>query len=210
MQYIVFTCADGQQYSLHKSLSKLQKSYMSDLHRCQKIYILVSDLRNHWYLAVFDLNNRDCQIWDSNPPRRKEDLTRLNQVRKLMQSVDIVLADDIAIAFPTSLSFMAFSISYAEAPNQPNGYDCGLFLCMFMDENCPTPLQMKLFQSECQRLFWVRFVALFPGNTNLLTLKKNSQEHYNKLVSNNEVVPTIKMRPPPMKKLKDKAAALME
>ncbi|TXG57212.1 hypothetical protein EZV62_018525 [Acer yangbiense] len=85
----------------------------------------------------------DSEIWDSNPPRRKDDLTRLNQVRKLMQSLDIVLADDIAVAFPTSFSFMSFSISYAEAPNQPNGYDCGLFLCMFMDENCLTPVQMK-------------------------------------------------------------------
>ncbi|TXG60641.1 hypothetical protein EZV62_015214 [Acer yangbiense] len=47
-----------------------------------------------------------------------------------------------------------FSISYADAPNQPNGYDCGLFVCMFMDDNCPTPVQMKSFQSECQRLFW--------------------------------------------------------
>ncbi|KAK1564489.1 hypothetical protein Q3G72_004398 [Acer saccharum] len=126
------------------------------------------------------------------------------------ESLDIVLAFEIVVAFSTSFSFMTFSISYAEAPNQPNDYDCGLFLCMFMDENYRTPLQMKSFQSECQRLFWARILALFPGNTNLLTLKKNSQEHYNKLVSNNEVMPIVKMRPPPMKKLKGKVAALME
>ncbi|KAK1582514.1 hypothetical protein Q3G72_015789 [Acer saccharum] len=183
---------------------------MSDLHRCQKIYIPINDLRNHLYLAVFDLINRDCQIWDSIPPRRKEDLTRLNQVRKLMQSLDIVLADDIVVAFPTSFSFMDFSISYAEAPNQLNGYDCGLFVCMFMDDNCPTPVQMKSFQSECQRLFWARFLTLFPGNTNLLTLKKNSLEHYNKLVSNNKVMPRLNIKPPPMKMLKSKAASLIE
>ncbi|TXG64134.1 hypothetical protein EZV62_011128 [Acer yangbiense] len=187
-----------------KSFKTLEPTKFLD----SEIYIPINDLRNHWYLAVFDLINRDCQIWDSNPPRRKDDVTRLNQVRKLMQSLDIVLADDIVVAFPTSFSFTSFSLSYAEAPKQPNGYDCGLFICMFMDENCPTPVQMKT--SECQRLFWARFLALFPGNTNLQTLKKNSQEHYNKLVSNNEVVPTVKMRPPPMKKLKGKAAALME
>ncbi|KAK1571971.1 hypothetical protein Q3G72_025575 [Acer saccharum] len=147
------------------------------------IYIPINDLRNHWYLAVFDLNKRDCQIWDSNPPRRKDDLTRLNQVRKLMQSLDIVLADDIDVAFPTTFSFIAFSISYAKAPTQPNGYDCDLFLCMFMDDNCSTPFQMK---------------------------SKNAQEHYNKLLSTGEVVPTVKTRPAPMKKLKGKAAALMD
>ncbi|TXG53277.1 hypothetical protein EZV62_022446 [Acer yangbiense] len=174
--YIVFTCAVGQEYTLRKSVSKLRESYMSDLRRCQKVYIPINDLRNHWYIVVFDLINRDCQVWDSKPPRRKEDLTRLNQVRKL--SLDIVLADDIAVVFPTSFSFTDCSISYAEASIQPNGYDCDLFVCMFMDDNCPTPVQMKSFQSECQRLFWARFLTLFPGNTNLLTLKKNSQEHY--------------------------------
>ncbi|TXG66553.1 hypothetical protein EZV62_007828 [Acer yangbiense] len=209
-KYIVFTCADGEQYSLKKSLSKLRESYMSNLRRCQQIYIPINDLRNHWYLAVFDLNKRDYQILDSNPPRRKDDLTRLNQVRKLMQSLDIVLSDDIVVAFPTTFSFTAFSISYAKAPTQPNGYDCGLFLCMFMDDNCPTPLQMKLFQYECQRLFWARFLALFPGNSNLLSLKKNAQEHYNKLLSTGEVVPTVKTRPAPMKKLRGKVAALMD
>ncbi|TXG60422.1 hypothetical protein EZV62_014995 [Acer yangbiense] len=175
-----------------------------------EIYIPINDLRNHWYLAVFDLNKRDCQIWDSNPPRRKGDLTRLNQVRTLMESLDIVLADDIAVAFPKTFSFTSFSISYQKAPHQPNGYDCGLLLCMFMDDNCPTALQMKSFQSECQHLFWARFLALFPGNTNLLSLKKKAEDHYNKLLSTGEVVPNVKMRPAPMKKLRGKAAALLE
>ncbi|KAK1559433.1 hypothetical protein Q3G72_014467 [Acer saccharum] len=208
--YSVFTCVDGEQYSLKKSLSKLRESYMSDLRRCQQIYIPINDLRNHWYLAVFDLNKRDCQIWDSNPPRRKGDLTQLNQVRKLMESLDIVLVDDIAVAFPTTFSFTSFSISYQKAPYQPNGYDCGLLLCMFMDDNCPTMLQMKSFQSECQRLFWARFLALFPGNTNLLSLKKKVEDHYNKLLSTGEVMPNVKRRPAPMKKLRGKAVALLE
>ncbi|KAK1588340.1 hypothetical protein Q3G72_022290 [Acer saccharum] len=183
LQYSVFTCADGEQYSLKKSLSKLRESYMSDLRRCQQIYIPINDLRNHWYLAVFDLNKRDCQIWDSNPPRKKGDLTRLNQVRKLMESLDIVLADDISVAFPTTFSFTSFSISYQKAPHQPNGYDCGLLLCMFMDDNCPTTLQMK---------------------------SKKAEDHYNKLLSTGEVVPNVKRRPAPMKKLRGKAAALLE
>ncbi|KAK1557463.1 hypothetical protein Q3G72_025038 [Acer saccharum] len=208
--YSVFTYTDGEQYSLKKSLSKLQESYISDLRRCQQIYIPINDLHNHWYLAIFDLNKWDCQIWDSNPPRRKGDLTRLNQVRKLMELLDIVLADDIAVAFPKTFSFTSFGISYQKAPHQPNGYDCGLLLCMFMDDNCPTALQMKSFQSECQRLFWARFLALFPGNTNLLSLKKKAEDQYNKLLSTGEVMPNVKMRPAPMKKLRGKAAALLE
>ncbi|KAK1549582.1 hypothetical protein Q3G72_004251 [Acer saccharum] len=202
MQYTVFTCTDGKQYSLKKSLSKLRESYMYDLRRCENIYIPIHDLRNQWYLALIDLKKRDYQIWDSNPPRRKDDPMPLNQVRKLMQSLDIILGDDIVVAFPTTLSFTTFTILDVKAPSQPNDYDCGLLLYMFMDNNCLTPLQMESFQSLCQRLLLARFLALFPSNNNILSLKKNAQEHYNKLVSNNEVVPPLKIRATPIQKLR--------
>ncbi|TXG73512.1 hypothetical protein EZV62_002091 [Acer yangbiense] len=105
---------------------------------------------------------------------------------------------DIVVAFPTTFSFTTFTILDAKAPSQPNGYDCGLLLCMFVGDKCPTPLQMESFQSQCQHLLLAHFLALFPDNSNILSLKKNVQEHYNKIVSNNEVVPTVKMRAPPI------------
>ncbi|KAK1558671.1 hypothetical protein Q3G72_005260 [Acer saccharum] len=154
-QYTVFTIANGKQYSLKKSLSRLRESYMYDLRRCEK-------------------------------------------------PLDIVFVDDIVVAFPTTFSFKKFTISDAKPPSQPNSYDCGLLLCMFMDDNCPTPLQME------SSLLLARFLALFLGNSNILSLKKNAQEHYNKLVFNNEVVPLVKIRAPHIQKLRVKAAALME
>ncbi|KAK2658537.1 hypothetical protein Ddye_005070 [Dipteronia dyeriana] len=57
-----------------------------------------------------------------------------------MQSLEAILTDDMDIAFPISSSFTTFSISYAKAPNQPSGFDYGLFLYMFMDDNCLTPV----------------------------------------------------------------------
>ncbi|KAK3204609.1 hypothetical protein Dsin_018655 [Dipteronia sinensis] len=204
-EYTVLTCTDGKQYSLKKSLSKLRESYMYDLRICEKIYIPINDLLNHWYLEVVHVQKRMCEIWDSKPPRRKDDLTRLTQVQKVMQSLDIVLADKIVVAFPTTFSFTTFTMSYAKAPEQSNGFDCSLLLCMFMDDNYPTPLQMKSFQSDCQRLVLARFLALFPGNNNLLSLKKNAKEHYTNLLANRS-----KMILPPVQKLRGKAAALMD
>ncbi|KAK1559643.1 hypothetical protein Q3G72_016801 [Acer saccharum] len=142
MQYTVLTCANGEQYSLKKFLSKLRESYMYNLRRCEKIYIPIHDLRHHWYLALVNLKKREFEIWDSNPPRRKDDLTQFNNVSKLMQ-LDIVLAVKVAAAFPTTFSFITFNMSYAKAPKQPNDFDCGLFLCIFMDDNHPAPHYMK-------------------------------------------------------------------
>ncbi|KAK2638097.1 hypothetical protein Ddye_025892 [Dipteronia dyeriana] len=132
------------------------------------------------------------------------------QQNPTVKSLDVVPVDDMAIAFPKSFLFITFSISYAKAPIQPNGFDCGLFLCMFVDDNCPTLVQMKSFQSDWQRLLLARFLALFPCNTNLSALKTKSEEHYNNLLSKNEVVPTVKMQRPSIQKLKGKATTLLD
>ncbi|TXG63611.1 hypothetical protein EZV62_010605 [Acer yangbiense] len=160
-----------------------------------------------WFLPTnygkqYSLKNSLSRLWESY-------MYDLHKCEK-MQSLDIVLADDIVVAFPTTFSFKKFTISDAKPPSQPNGYDCGLLLCMFMDDNYPTSLQMESFQSQCQRLLLARFLALFLGNSNILSLKKNAQEHYNKLVSNNEVMPPVNIRAPHIQKLRGKAAALME
>ncbi|KAK1586654.1 hypothetical protein Q3G72_004637 [Acer saccharum] len=146
------------------------------------------------------LNDDNCELESLSSNKRRIIQTRSTFKRKPSRyQISPYIAEPVHVSM---------NISYAEAPNKPNGYDHGLFVCMFMDDNYPTLVQIKSFQSECQRLFWAQFLALFPGNTNLLTLKKNSQEHYNKLVSNNEVVPRLNMRSPPMKKLKaDKLAS---
>ncbi|KAK2648472.1 hypothetical protein Ddye_015961 [Dipteronia dyeriana] len=125
-----------------------------------------------------------------------------------MQSYDVVLVDDIAIAFPTSFSFTTLIFSYAKAPSQLNAFDCGLFVSMFMDNNCLTLVQMKSFQSKCQRLLLARFLALLPSNTNLSALKQKANEHYKKLVAHNEMVPRVMKQRPPIRKLRSKAVSL--
>ncbi|KAK2650664.1 hypothetical protein Ddye_018153 [Dipteronia dyeriana] len=126
-----------------------------------------------------------------------------------MESLDIVLGDDILVAFPTTFLFASFNISFAKAPSQPNGFECGLLICIYMDDNCPTPLQMKLFQSQCQRLL-ARFLALFPGNNNFMSLNKSAQDHYNLLISNNEVLLLVNLRQPPIHNLRGKITTLLD
>ncbi|KAK2652822.1 hypothetical protein Ddye_012678 [Dipteronia dyeriana] len=47
----------------------------------------------------------------------------LQDIRTKMQSLDVVLADDMAIAFPTSFSFTTFIISHVKEPNKPNAFN---------------------------------------------------------------------------------------
>ncbi|KAI9187528.1 hypothetical protein LWI28_029077 [Acer negundo] len=52
-----------------------------------------------------------------------------------MISLDNVLATEIKSCFGPSFSFQSFNLDSPEdCPTQPNFYDCGIFVCMFMDE----------------------------------------------------------------------------
>ena len=49
-------------------------------------------------------------------------------------SLDFVLETEINTVFGSSFSFQSFSIESALGPTQPNEYDCGVFVCMFMND----------------------------------------------------------------------------
>ena len=49
-------------------------------------------------------------------------------------SLDFVLETEINLVFGSSFSFASFSIKFAVGPIQPNQFDCGVFVCMFLND----------------------------------------------------------------------------
>ncbi|KAK2661266.1 hypothetical protein Ddye_007799 [Dipteronia dyeriana] len=96
-----------------------------------------------------------------------------------MHALDIVLASEIDVTF----SFSSFTITTFAAPEQQNCYDCGLFVCMFMNDNYPSPNQMVTFDSETYRLLLGSFLAVIPENNHLKQLQLDAQNHHKELLS---------------------------
>ncbi|KAK2649215.1 hypothetical protein Ddye_016704 [Dipteronia dyeriana] len=102
---------------------------------------------------------------------------------KFSNALDIVLASEIDVNFPSTFSFSSFTITTFTAPEQQNCYDYGLFVCMFMDDNYPSPNQMVTFDSETYRLLLGRFLAVVPENNHLKQLQLDAQNHPKELLS---------------------------
>jgi len=66
-------------------------------------------------------------------------------------ALDFMVGEDIAFLFEHSFAFSNFTVVEANAPQQPNGYDCGMFVCMFMDDTIPTTEQLELVSYICRR-----------------------------------------------------------
>ncbi|KAL5808316.1 hypothetical protein ACOSQ3_029007 [Xanthoceras sorbifolium] len=141
-------------------MGKFKKTHMPNVNNCDSIFIPVNDLCCHWYMLLIKCHTGVVEVWDSLPPNKGLDTQWLDQVRKLMTSFDIVVAEDIAAAFIQEFSFVALPIKLNEsAPRQPNDYDSRLFLCMFIRQSYPSTAEMKKFNSQVTRLLLVSFLS---------------------------------------------------
>ncbi|KAK1584052.1 hypothetical protein Q3G72_029470 [Acer saccharum] len=136
------------------------------------IYIPINNLKNHWYTALVKIKDRKVEIWDSLPSRRKNDQSK-------MISLDYVLETEIHSVFGSSFSFASFSIESLVGPTQPNEFDCGVFVCMFLNDwsLAYDPEIIATYNSESQHLLLARQLATYPTNTRLEQLKQNAIEH---------------------------------
>ncbi|KAL5766357.1 hypothetical protein ACOSP7_016974 [Xanthoceras sorbifolium] len=96
--YLALTCKDLSTKSLKVIMGKFKETHMPNFKNCNSIFIPVNDVRRHWYMVLVKYETGIVEVWDSFPPRRCLDKRHTDQVRKLMTSLDIVLAEDITAA----------------------------------------------------------------------------------------------------------------
>ncbi|KAL5831713.1 hypothetical protein ACOSQ4_017067 [Xanthoceras sorbifolium] len=121
-------------------------------------YIFDTDLPHkslqprQFYLALTckDLSTKSLKVIISKfketymPNFKNCDSSLFCKCLKIMTSLDIVLTEDIATASTQEFCFTALPVKLNEcAPRQANGYDCGLFVCMFMRQSYPQTADMK-------------------------------------------------------------------
>ncbi|TXG48222.1 hypothetical protein EZV62_027516 [Acer yangbiense] len=101
--------------------------------------VVVMGIHPSWRNLLVDLRIHICSISvDVNKKCANCVVSSIFQ----MYALDIVLSTEIAIDFQSTFLFSSFTITTFEAPEQENCFDCGLFVCMFMDDNYPSPNQM--------------------------------------------------------------------
>ncbi|KAJ6370507.1 hypothetical protein OIU76_028733 [Salix suchowensis] len=109
---------------------RIKENYMSDLLCCEKVFVPVFDEeRNHFFLYV------------------------LQRLHNLLVSLDALFKDDIDQKYQNVWSFKDFRMERpSNVPQQPNGYDCGVYVIKFMVAPEEVTNPDFVFDSDNERL----------------------------------------------------------
>ncbi|KAB5515705.1 hypothetical protein DKX38_026353 [Salix brachista] len=112
---------------------RIKENYMSDLLCCEKVFVPVFDEeRNHFFLYVLQLKTQVVEIWDSFAASSQSDWGD-RRLHNLLVSLDALFKDDIDQKYQNVWSFKDFRMERpSNVPQQPNGYDCGVYVIKFM------------------------------------------------------------------------------
>ncbi|PON77605.1 Ulp1 protease family, C-terminal catalytic domain containing protein [Trema orientale] len=128
---------------------RVLEHFMGQLAYCEKIYVPINH-SDHWFLYLFLIDSEVVQIWVSFCALGvSKDEKLLNDVKK---NLDTALKLEIKDVKPIGWSFMDFKVEHrSNLPQQPNGYDCGVFVANFMDGRELEELSVLKYNSDDER-----------------------------------------------------------
>ncbi|KAJ6683289.1 hypothetical protein OIU85_007015 [Salix viminalis] len=132
---------------------RIKENYMSDLLCCEKVFVPVFDEeRNHFFLYVLQLKTQVVEIWDSFAASSQSDWGD-RRLHNLLVSLDALFKDDIDQKYQNVWSFKDFRMERpSNVPQQPNGYDCGVYVIKFMVAPEEVTNPDFVFDSDNERL----------------------------------------------------------
>jgi len=120
------------QYNYMNVKSWSKKVHGKDIFNMKYIFVPIHKDGNHWTLAVIDMEKKCIQYYDSCAG----DKNAAKHGSKIMDSLLAYVADEYKYKGSKGGQEMNVSkwelinCSTTASPQQTNGYDCGLFLCM--------------------------------------------------------------------------------
>ncbi|KAH8484541.1 hypothetical protein H0E87_028852 [Populus deltoides] len=164
---------------------RIKENYMSDLLCCEKAFVPVFDKeRSHFFLFVLQLKRQVVEIWDSIAASSQSDWVD-RRLRNLLVSLDALFKDDIHQNYQNVWSFTDFRVERpSNVPQQPNGYDCGVYVIKFMlaPEEVTSP--DFLFDSDNERLEVVLRLLASDVNSCRNNLASKAEAYYEQRFGN--------------------------
>ncbi|CAN1122499.1 Ubiquitin-like-specific protease 1 [Linum perenne] len=108
-------------------------SFLHNAEQCKKVFVPMNDNRTHWYLAVIIFNEKKVHMVDSDPSPS----THENRVCAIKTMMDF-MSELFHIIYAKASQQGAPKISEFDVivphgiARQPNGYDCGLWVCLWI------------------------------------------------------------------------------
>ncbi len=141
----------GAQFLPTRSLQSTSTLLTGNMFEAEKVYFLINANGNHWVCVVVSMKERMITYYDPLNGDGRE------YVENIMHYLRDEHLDKIGEPLPHSDFWCLVGHIPGGAPLQENTWDCGVFVCMFMDfDSLGIPLEFK--QAHAPQ-FW-RIMAL--------------------------------------------------
>ncbi|KAL5745736.1 hypothetical protein ACOSP7_026882 [Xanthoceras sorbifolium] len=171
--YVVLTAKTMTKNSLKRLTGSFKGTYMPNFVSCNK------------YMVAIKVMDNNVEILDSLASGMESAGDyRVMQVRKMLNALDIVLAEDIAGSIHRNYRFSGLHISVqSSTPKQTNLFDCGVYACKYMHQmgthDCQFSHDFSKLNSQGRRVRLVQCIAGSPNNEIIQYLKGQANAYIN-------------------------------
>ncbi|KAM7494966.1 hypothetical protein LguiB_029575 [Lonicera macranthoides] len=136
--------------------------------------------QEHYILARVLLKTKVVEVWDSLSDATQPILYSA-RIKDILRNLDLGLEREIRKK-PENFSFSSFRIVRASfVPRQPNGFDCGMFVILFMQSGCKVDSRSFVFDSNEERCRLACWLANSNYNKHRDILMNDVREFYLKM-----------------------------
>ncbi|KAF4346566.1 hypothetical protein G4B88_028547 [Cannabis sativa] len=149
---------------LHESWRKMHyyERFMGSLKHCNEIYIPLLILK-HYLLARVMIKEKKVEVWDSLA-HENSPILQSSKIVDILRNLDLGLENEFT-SRPSTFNFASFRIvRAANVPRQPNDYDCGIFVILFMIHRCKFDGRSFAFDSNEERCYVATWLACSKYN----------------------------------------------
>ncbi|XP_065877214.1 uncharacterized protein [Euphorbia lathyris] len=129
---------------------------MGELHECNEIYIPILH-SSHFILPQILIDKRVVEVWDSLAlPDRP--IFQKNLIVDILRALDMGFKEQLK-SKPADYNFVSFKVVRGKnVPRQPNNFDCGVFVILFMIKHCQfhsSTFQFNSNKERCRIAWWI-------------------------------------------------------
>ncbi|QHO23276.1 Ulp1 protease family, carboxy-terminal domain protein [Arachis hypogaea] len=165
-----------------------KEAFMGKVEVLRKIYVPVNEDNLHWYLVIFDMNQCQVILLDSNPDPKKK-ASKIFSIKQLALYLEGMLQHDSFYDFESTIRPKVSEFPILEAlgigRQRNDSFDCGIWVATWM-KNCIWIDDYNIYVDDATRMRIAIDLIMKSYNLKKNTIIKAAKKNYKKFEEKNK------------------------
>ncbi|XP_052108177.1 uncharacterized protein LOC107458437 [Arachis duranensis] len=165
-----------------------KEAFMGKVEVLRKIYVPVNEDNLHWYLVIFDMNQCQVILLDSNPDPKKK-ASKIFSIKQLALYLEGMLQHESFYDFESTIRPKVSEFPILEAlgigRQRNDSFDCGIWVATWM-KNCIWIDDYNIYVDDATRMRIAIDLIMKSYNLKKNTIIKAAKKNYKKIEEKNK------------------------